>query len=497
MAYVVAVDQGTTGSTVLVFDRLGRVVGRAYSEFTQHYPRPGWVEHDAEEIWQVTLRVLRQACRRAGARGRDIRALGITNQRETTVLWSRRTGRPVHRAIVWQDRRTAPLCEELRARGLEARVRQKTGLVLDPYFSGTKLRWLLENVVRAAERAAEGELCFGTIDSWLVWKLSGGAVHATDPTNASRTLLYDINSRAWDGEMCALLGVPTAVLPVVRPSGGEFGTTTPDVLGAPIPIAGIAGDQQAALFGQGCVEPGMAKNTYGTGCFLLLNTGARPVASEHGLLTTVACDAAGGPAYALEGSVFIAGAAIQWLRDGLGLVKRAAESERLARSVDSTLGVHLVPAFVGLGAPHWDAGARGALLGLTRGVTRAHVVRAALEALAYQTRDVADAMAADAGESLQALRVDGGAAANNFLMQFQADVLGVPVDRPRVVETTAMGAAFLAGLATGFWRSYADLLRARRIDRRFRPRMTSEARDALYHGWRDAVARVRSRPAPA
>src|SRR5947208_1081176 len=377
MPYVVAVDQGTTGSTVLVFDRLGRVVGRAYSEFTQHYPRPGWVEHDAEEIWQVTLRVLRQACRRAGARGRDIRAHGITTQRETTVLWSRRTGRPVHRAIVWQDRRTAPLCEELRARGLEARVRQKTGLVLDPYFSGSKLRWLLDNVARAAERAAEGELCFGTIDSWLVWKLSGG------------------------------------------------------------------------------------------------------------------------PAYALEGSVFIAGAAIQWLRDGLGLVKRAAESERLAKSVDSTLGVYLVPAFVGLGAPHWDAGARGALLGLTRGVTRAHVVRAALEALAYQTRDVADAMAADAGAPLRWLRVDGGASANDFLMQFQADVLGVPVDRPRVVETTAMGAAFLAGLATGFWRSQAELARARRIDRRFRPRMAAAKRDALYRGWRDAVTRVRSTPAPA
>ena len=383
MAYVVAVDQGTTGSTVLVFDRLGRVVGRAYSEFTQHYPRPGWVEHDAEEIWRVTLRVLRQACRRAGARGRDIQALGITNQRETTVLWSRRTGRPVHRAIVWQDRRTAAYCDELRARGVEPHVREKTGLVLDPYFSGTKLRWLLENVRRAAEQAAAGELCFGTIDSWLVWKLTGGAVHATDPTNASRTLLYDINRRAWDEELCALLGVPSTVLPAVHPSSGTFGTTTADILGAPVPIAGIAGDQQAALFGQGCVEPGMAKNTYGTGCFLLLNTGARAVPSEHGLVTTVACDAAGGPAYALEGSVFIAGAAIQWLRDGLGLVKRAAESERLAKSVDSTLGVYLVPAFVGLGAPHWDAGARGALVGLTRGVTGAHVVRAALEALAY------------------------------------------------------------------------------------------------------------------
>ena len=497
MAYVVAVDQGTTGSTVLVFDRLGRVVGRAYSEFTQHYPRPGWVEHDAEEIWRVTLRVLRQACRRAGARGRDIQALGITNQRETTVLWSRRTGRPVHRAIVWQDRRTAAYCDELRARGVEPHVREKTGLVLDPYFSGTKLRWLLENVRRAAEQAAAGELCFGTIDSWLVWKLTGGAVHATDPTNASRTLLYDINRRAWDEELCALLGVPSTVLPAVHPSSGTFGTTTADILGAPVPIAGIAGDQQAALFGQGCVEPGMAKNTYGTGCFLLLNTGARAVPSEHGLVTTVACDAAGGPAYALEGSVFIAGAAIQWLRDGLGLVKRAAESERLAKSVDSTLGVYLVPAFVGLGAPHWDAGARGALVGLTRGVTGAHVVRAALEALAYQTRDVADAMAADAGAPLRSLRVDGGASANDFLMQFQADVLGVPVDRPRVVETTAMGAAFLAGLATGFWRSQAELARARRIDRRFRPRMAAAKRDALYRGWRDAVTRVRSTPAPA
>jgi len=493
MAVVVAVDQGTTGTTVLVFDRRGAVVGRAYSEFTQHYPRPGWVEHDPEEIWNVTLRVLRQACRRAGVRGKDVRSLGITNQRETTVLWDRGTGKPVHRAIVWQDRRTASFCEELRARGLEDLVRRKTGLVLDPYFSGTKLRWLLQNVPRAAERAARGELCFGTIDAWLVWKLTGGTVHATEPTNASRTLLYDIHAGGWDTELCRVLDVPEAVLPAVRPSSGEFGATDATILGVPVPIAGVAGDQQAALFGQGCVEPGMAKNTYGTGCFLLLNTGTEAVTSRHGLVTTIACDARGGRAYALEGSVFIAGAAIQWLRDGLGLLKRAPESERVARSVDSTLGVYLVPAFVGLGAPHWDADARGALVGLTRGVTRAHLVRAALEALAYQTRDVVDAMAADAGAPLRALRVDGGAAANDFLMQFQADVLGVPVDRPHVVETTAMGAAFLAGLATGFWRSQKELERACRIDRRFKPRMKPEVRDALYRGWQDAVARVRTR----
>jgi len=492
MPCIVAIDQGTTGTTVLVFDRRGRVVGRAYSEFTQHYPKPGWVEHDPEEIWRVTLRVLRQACRRARVQARDVVALGITNQRETTVLWERRSGRPVHRAIVWQDRRTSSFCEELRARGLEDLVRRKTGLVLDPYFAGTKLHWLLEHVPRAAARAHAGELAFGTIDTWLIWKLTGGAVHATDPTNASRTLLYDIHAGAWDLELCDLLGVPAGVLPEVRPSSGDFGMSAGSVLGTPVPITGVAGDQQAALFGQGCVESGMAKNTYGTGCFLLLNTGAEPVASRHGLLTTVACDARGGRAYALEGSVFIAGAAIQWLRDGLGLVKKAAESERLARSVDSTLGVYLVPAFVGLGAPHWDAEARGALLGLTRGVTRAHVVRAALEALAYQTRDVADAMAADAGSHLSMLRVDGGAAANDFLMQFQADVLGVPVDRPRVVETTAMGAAFLAGLAAGFWRSQAELAHARRIDRRFTPRMKAGVREGLYSGWQTAVARVRS-----
>jgi len=495
MRCVVAVDQGTTGTTVLVFDRRGRVVARSYSEFTQHYPQPGWVEHDAEEIWRVTLRVLRQACRRARVRARDVAAIGLTNQRETTVLWDRRSGRPIHRAIVWQDRRTAAHCDALRGRGLEPLVRRRTGLVLDPYFSGTKVAWLLSNVRTAVERAARGELCFGTIDTWLLWRLTGGAVHATEPTNASRTLLYDIEARRWDPELCDLLGVPQAILPTVMPSSGVFGTTTADVLGAPVPIAGIAGDQQAALFGHGCVEPGMAKNTYGTGCFLLLHTGTRPVPSEHGLLTTVACDEAGGPAYALEGAVFIAGAAVQWLRDGLAIIRKAAESERLARSVDSALGVYLIPAFVGLGAPHWDADARGALVGLTRGVTHAHLVRAALEAIAFQTRDVVDAMAADAGSSLRALRVDGGASANDFLMQFQSDVLGVPVERPKLVETTAMGAALLAGLATGFWSSPRQLGQVRRADRRFRPRMAVERRDELYRGWQDAVSRVRTRPA--
>ncbi len=493
MRFVVAIDQGTTGTTVLVLDRRGRVAGRAYREFTQHFPKPGWVEHDAEEIWRVTLGVLRRACRLARARGRDIAAIGITNQRETTLLWDRRTGRPVHRAIVWQDRRTAEHCEALRAAGAEELVRRKTGLVLDPYFSATKLGWVLGHVRRAAERAARGELCFGTIDAWLVWKLTGGAVHATDPTNASRTLLYDINDRAWDPELCRLFAVPESVLPEVRPSSGTFGDTTPDVLGEPVPIAGIAGDQQSALFGQGCTEPGMAKNTYGTGCFLLLHTGARPVSSTHGLLTTVACDARGGPAYALEGAVFIAGAAIQWLRDGLRLLGTAAESERHARSVDDSLGVHVVPAFVGLGAPYWDPEARGAVLGLTRGVTRAHLVRATLESLAFQTRDVADAMAADAGGPLHALRVDGGASANDFLMQFQADLLGVPVERPALIETTAIGAAQLAGLAVGFWRTPKELAAMRRKDRRFRPRMPVLRREALYRGWQDAVRRVRSR----
>ncbi len=497
-AYVAAIDQGTTGSTALVLDQRGRLCGRAYSEFTQHFPRPGWVEHDAEEIWQVSLRVLRKAIRAAEIRPEQLAAIGITNQRETTVLWDRRTGRPVHRAIVWQDRRTAARCDELRAAGLAQAVGDKTGLVLDPYFSGTKLEWLLRNVRGAATRAAQGRLAFGTIDTWLTWKLSGGKAHATDFTNASRTLLFDIHARRWDPDLLAMLGVPESVLPVVQPSAGWFCRTVPGLLGkAEIPVAGIAGDQQAALFGQQCVHEGMVKNTYGTGCFVLMAAGDRPVRSRNGLITTLACGPDGGPIYALEGSVFVGGAAIQWLRDGLGILERATDSEALARSVPDSLGVYLVPAFVGLGAPYWDPAARGALVGLTRGTTRAHVARAALESIAYQSRDVIDAMSADLraatgdpAAGVREIRVDGGAAANDLLMQFQADQLGVPVDRPKVVETTALGAAFLAGLGVGLW-APAALQRMRSRERRFRPRMAPAQRERLHAGWRGAVARVR------
>jgi len=488
--YVLAIDQGTTGTTVMVFDATGRVRGRGYSEFRQFYPKPGWVEHDAEEIWRVTQRVSRTALRSARLKPTDVAAIGITNQRETTVLWDRSTGKPVHRAIVWQDRRTAPICEALRAQGAEATIHAKTGLVTDPYFSGTKLQWLFDNVKGA--RAKAGRLAFGTIDTWLIWKLTGGKSHVTDYTNASRTLLFNIHDRKWDDELLRLLNVPGAVLPRVVPSAGVAGTTDVGAFGAEVPITGIAGDQQAALFGQACFRPGLVKNTYGTGCFILMYTGDTAVDSQRGLLTTMACAADGRPAYAVEGSVFIAGAAVQWLRDGLKLLQHAKESELHARKVDSTLGVYLVPAFVGLGAPYWDASARGALVGLTRGVTRSHVVRATLEALAYQTRDVVDTMAAESGSALGGLRVDGGASANNFLMQFQSDILGVTVDRPKVIETTALGAALLAGLGVGLWKSERDLEKVRRTDRVFRPRMAPEQREALYQGWRRAVAAVRS-----
>ena len=488
--YVLAIDQGTTGSTAIVFDDRGAVRARAYSEFTQFYPKPGWVEHDAMEIWSVSLKVMRQALRAARIKAGDLAALGITNQRETTLLWDRRTGRPVHRAIVWQDRRTADTCARLKSDGAEAMVRSKTGLVIDAYFSGTKLRWLFDHVRGLRRRVRD--LAFGTIDSWLIWQLTGGRVHVTDHTNASRTLLYDIHQRAWDPELLDLLHVPDAVLPRLVDSSGVVATTDPAVLGAEVPIAGIAGDQQAALFGQACFRPGLVKNTYGTGCFILMFTGDTAVASQKGLLTTVACGVDGRPAYALEGSVFIAGAAVQWLRDGLGLLKTAKESERLATSVDSTLGVYVVPAFVGLGTPYWDSDARGAVLGLTRGVTRAHLVRATLEALAYQTRDVVDTMAAESGKPLAGLRVDGGAAANDFLMQFQADLLAVPVDRPRIIETTALGAALLAGRGVGLWPSAEKLERARQRDRLFKPRMRPERREALYKGWTRAVAAVRA-----
>ncbi len=491
---IVAIDQGTTGTTVLVVDRRGRIIGRAYSEFTQHYPRPGWVEHDAEEIWRVTLRVVRGALRRAKVRAGDLAGIGITNQRETTVVWNRRTGRPIHPALVWQDRRTAPRCEGLRGQGATERVREATGLVIDPYFSATKIEWLLEHVRGARDSAARGELCFGTIDTWLVWKLSGGRAHVTDRTNASRTLLFNLRTLDWDPALAELFGVPREILPSVHPSIGVVAHTDPEVLGATVPIAGIAGDQQAALVGQACFATGTAKNTYGTGCFLLMPTGAEVVRTTR-LLATAAASAAAERAYAVEGSIFVAGAAVQWLRDGLGVIRKAAETEKLARSVSSTLGVYVVPAFVGLGAPYWDAEARGAVVGLTRGVERAHLARAVLEAIAYQTRDVVEAFAADAGKRLEILRVDGGAAANDFLMQFQADVLGVEVERPKVVETTGLGAAFLAGLGVGTWASPAELEGLRHVDRRFKPRMSSAEREALYHGWMQAVSRVRT-PSP-
>ncbi len=484
-AMVLAIDQGTTGTTVLILDRAGRVRGRGYAELPQHFPKPGWVEHDPDEIWASVLAAARRAL--DAAKRPRIAAIGVTNQRETTLLWDRTTGEPVARAIVWQDRRTSARCEELARRAGES-LRATTGLVADPYFSATKLEWLLAHHASARRLAARGRLAFGTVDAWLVWKLTGGAVHATDPTNASRTLLYGLTSRRFEPALLRRFGVPASVLPEVRPSAGDFGVTrsarfVPDG----VPIAGVAGDQQAALFGQGCVRPGQSKNTYGTGCFLLLHTGGTPVRSRAGLLTTVACGPRGEVAYALEGSVFVAGAAIQWLRDGLGVIARAAESEALARSVADSGGVVMVPAFAGLGAPYWRSDVRGAVLGLTRGTTRAHLVRAALESLAFQSRDLVEAMAHDAGSRVKTLQVDGGAVANDWLMQYQADLLGVPVRRPRVIETTALGAGLLAGLATGFWRSQRELDHARQLEREFRPKRGATWRAAEYARWRDAV----------
>ena len=498
MKAVLALDQGTTGSTALVVGDDGAVLGRGYRELPQYYPQPGWVEHDPAEIWATQLDAARAALGAARIAPRDLAAIGITNQRETTLLWDRRTGVPVHRAIVWQCRRSAPLCERLRADGLEPLVRARTGLVVDAYFSGTKIAWLLDARPDLRARAAGGELAFGTVDSWLLWQLTGGRVHATDPSNASRTLCFDIHRLDWDAELTGHLRIPREVFPAVRPSAGVFGETIAlDGLPAGIPVAGIAGDQQAALFGQGALAPGDAKNTYGTGCFLLLNTGPTPVASEAGLLTTVAWTLPrprGGPpavSYALEGAIFVAGAAVQWLRDGLGLIGTAAETEPLARSVPDTGGVYLVPAFVGLGAPYWDMYARGALVGLTRGTSRAHVARATLEAIAYQTRDVLEVMAAEAGGRPPELRVDGGATENDFLCQFQADILGLPILRPRVRETTGLGAAYLAGLGVGLWRGPDALRDLWQLDRAFEPAMPAERREALYAGWRRAVDRAR------
>jgi glycerol kinase len=492
MSVILALDQGTTSSRAIVFDAKGAILAVAQKEFTQVFPRPGWVEHDPEEIWVTQVTVAHEALARAGVQARNVAAIGITNQRETTVVWERRTGRPLYNAIVWQDRRTAAACDALKARGLEARISAKTGLLLDAYFSGTKIGWILDNVPRARARAEAGELAFGTIDSWLVWKLSAGAAHVTDVSNASRTLLFDIHAGRWDPELLEIFGIPDRVLPEVRASSGRVARTAEGLFAARIPIAGIAGDQQAALFGQRCVTPGTAKNTYGTGCFMLMHTGTRPVASRNKLLTTAACPTGGGPEYALEGSVFIAGAVVQWLRDGLGIIKSSADIERLAASVADNGGVYLVPAFAGTGSPHWDPYARGAILGLTRGSAAAHIARAALESIAYQTADVLHAMEADSSIRLAEMRVDGGAAKNDMLMQFQADLLGVPVVRPMITETTALGAAYLAGLAVGFWQDSEELGAQWRVERAFEPGMSRDQVEGLLAGWRKAVERSKN-----
>ena len=483
--FVLALDQGTSSSRAILFDHEGTAVSTAQREFRQIYPQPGWVEHDPNEIWESQLAVAQEALKAAGATAANIAAIGITNQRETTVIWDR-SGTPIANAIVWQDRRTAGFCEELRAAGREPMFRERTGLLMDPYFSGTKVRWLLDNTPGAREKAVRGELMFGTIDAWLLYKLCG--VHATDVTNASRTLMYNIFDLKWDADLLDALGVPASLLPEVKPSSGLFGETS--ALGGGLLVAGDAGDQQAALFGQAAFEPGMAKQTYGTGAFLLMNIGDRRVHSES-LLTTIAWGIGGKVTYALEGSVFIAGAAVQWLRDELGLIASAEESQELAQSVHDSNGVYVVPAFVGLGAPHWDPQARGAIFGLTRGANRAHIVRATLESIAYQTRDVIEAVEAASGITLSELRVDGGAAANDLLLQIQADVLGREVVRPAVLETTALGAAYLAGLATGYWKDPADVSRNWREDRRFKPQMPAEQREHRYAGWKRAVDRTR------
>ncbi|MFY9314742.1 MAG: glycerol kinase GlpK [Burkholderiales bacterium] len=498
MRHVIALDQGTTSSRAIIFDQAGRAVASAQQEFRQHYPEPGWVEHDPDEIWRTQREVAREALRSSGLKPEDLVACGIANQRETTVVWDRQTGTPIHNAIVWQDRRTAAMCAELKEVGAESLVTERTGLVLDPYFSGTKLAWILDQVPGARRRAELGELAFGTIDTWLAWNLSQSRTHVTDPSNASRTLLFNIHMGDWDPELLKLLRVPRAILPDVYPSSHAFGMIAPAVLGVPIPVTGMAGDQQAALFGQGCHQAGMAKNTYGTGCFLLMHTGKRVVASTNGLLATAAAqlgravDARDADMeYALEGSVFIGGAVVQWLRDELRFFDKSEQVEALAATVLDNGGVYVVPAFAGLGAPHWDPHARGAIVGLTRGSSRAHIARAALESIAYQCADVLEAMQKDAGQALSELRVDGGAAANDLLMQFQADILGVPVVRPRVLETTALGAAYLAGLHTGVWSSREEIAAQWQMQRRFEPRMARAEAAGLLARWREAVSRSR------
>lgn len=488
MKHVLALDQGTTSSRAIIFNHQGAIVSVAQQEFRQIFPQPGWVEHDPREIWATQSNVAAEAILKAGLTARDIAAIGITNQRETTVVWDRATGQPIHNAIVWQDRRTAKACDSLKKRKLAPMIRKKTGLVVDAYFSGTKLQWLLQNIPGAKEKAKRGELAFGTIDSWLVWNLTSGRVHVTDASNASRTMLYNIHTGDWDNDLLKLFGIPRSILPEVRSCSEVYGET--NLFGSPIPIAGMAGDQQAALFGQVCTKPGMVKNTYGTGCFMLMNTGTKPIASKNNLLTTVAWKIGNKTEYALEGSIFIAGAVVQWLRDGLGIIRSSSEVEALAAQAADNAGVYLVPAFAGLGAPHWDQYARGALVGLTRGSGRPQIARAALEGIAYQVQDVLHAMEADSKVKLKELRVDGGACVNNLLMQFQSDILNVPVTRPRVTETTALGAAYLAGLATGFWKNIDDIASQWQADRRFAPAMKTSQRKRLLTGWNKALTRA-------
>ena len=493
MKYILSIDQGTTGSRAYIFDKPGRIVSSAYKEFEQIYPREGWVEHDPEEIWRSVEFVVKQALSRKNIKPSDIAAIGITNQRETTILWDRKTGKPVHNAIVWQCRRTAGICDKLKEDGYTGLFQKKTGLVVDAYFSGPKIKWLLDNVKGLRTRAEKGEICFGTVDTWLIWKLTGGKTHATDYTNASRTMIFNIKEKKWDDHLLKILKIPRGILPEVKASSSRFGRTANNTCGLTpgIPIAGDAGDQQTALFGQGCFEAGEMKNTYGTGCFLLLNTGDKFMPSDKGLLTTLACDSKGGPCYAQEGAVFIAGAAVQWLRDELKIIETAAETEQWAKKVPDTGGVYFVPAFVGLGAPYWDSHARGTLTGITRGTGRPHIIRATLEAIAYQVKDIVDIMEKETGNRLKSLRVDGGACRNNFLMQFQADILGIKIVRPAITETTAKGAAMLAGLAVGFWTA-AELKKTLALEEIFSPRMNDKTRKALYSGWLAAVKKARS-----
>jgi len=487
--YVMALDAGTTSNRSIIFDQDSNIIAVAQKEFTQIFPKAGWVEHDADEIWSTQVEVMKQVLKESGIAPADIAAIGITNQRETAVVWDKITGRPVYNAIVWQSRQTMDICNDLKTKGLEAEFKQKTGLVVDAYFSGTKVKWILDNVEGARAKAEKGELLFGTIDTWLIWKLTAGKVHVTDYSNASRTLMYNIRELQWDAKLLEYLTVPASMLPEVKSSSEVYGKTDVAIFGAAVPIAGAAGDQQAALFGQTCFKPGCAKNTYGTGCFMLMNTGDKVYESKNGLLTTIAWGIDGKVDYALEGSIFVAGSAIQWLRDGLRLLDAAPDSEYIAKKVADADGVYVVPAFVGLGAPYWDMKARGAIFGLTRGTNKSHLVRATLDSMAYQTKDVLSAMEADSGIKLKFLKVDGGAVANNLLMQFQADILGVPVDRPKIIETTALGAAYLAGLAVGVWKTKEDLVSTWQLDNRFEPAMDAEKSAKLYKGWKKAVKR--------